>query len=73
MRLIALDTLGRELREVPAAAGIDGVRTIVAQELAAFLAARRSQSVTPTVVALRTMATGVVQADWHGWSAGCRF
>ena len=30
------------------------MRTIVAQELAAFLAARRSQSVTPTVVALRT-------------------
>ena len=63
VRLIALDTLGRELREVPAAAGIDGVRTIVAEELAAFLAARRSQSVTPTVVALRSMATGVVQAE----------
>ncbi len=63
VRLVALDTLGRELREVPAAAGIEGVRTIVAQELAAFLAARRSQSVTPTVVALRSMATGVVQAE----------
>jgi glutamyl-tRNA reductase len=63
VRLIALDTLGRELREVPAAAGIDDVRTIVAEELAAFLTARRSQSVTPTVVALRSMATGVVQAE----------
>ena len=63
VRLIALDTLGEELQQVPAAAGIEGVRTIVAEELAAFLAARRSQSVTPTVVALRSMATGVVQAE----------
>ena len=39
------------------------MRTIVAEELAAFLLARRSQSVTPTVVALRTMATGVVQSE----------
>ena len=37
--------------------------TIVAQELAAFLAARSLKSVTPTVVALRTMATGVVEAE----------
>jgi len=63
VRLIALDTLGEELRDVPAAAGIEGVRTIVAEELASFLTARNSQSVTPTVVALRTMATGVVQAE----------
>jgi glutamyl-tRNA reductase len=63
VRLVALDTLGEELDRVPEAAGIADVRTIVAGELAAFLAARRSQSVTPTVVALRTMATGVVQAE----------
>ena len=63
VRLIALDTLGEELQQVPVSAGIEGVRLIVAQELAAFLSARRSQSVTPTVVALRTMATGVVQAE----------
>ncbi len=63
VRLIALDTLGEELRRVPAAAGIEDVRTIVSEELASFLVARRSQSVTPTVVALRSMATGVVQAE----------
>ena len=63
VRLVALDTLGEELQDVPAAAGIEGVRTIVAEELAAFLAVRRSQSVTPTVVALRSMATGVVQSE----------
>ena len=36
---------------------------IVAEEVTAFLAARRSSAVTPTVVALRTMATGVVDAE----------
>jgi glutamyl-tRNA reductase len=63
VRLVALDTLGEELQQVPAASGIQGVRTIVAEELAAFLAVRRSQSVTPTVVALRSMATSVVQSE----------
>ncbi len=63
VRLIALDTLAAELEDAPGAGDVEGVRTIVAQELSAFLAARRSQSVTPTVVALRTMATGVVEAE----------
>jgi glutamyl-tRNA reductase len=63
VRLIALETLAAELEDAPGGADIDGVRTIVGQELAAFLAARTSQSVTPTVVALRTMATGVVEAE----------
>ena len=39
------------------------VREIVTQEVTAFLAARRSATVTPTVVALRTMATGIVDAE----------
>ncbi len=63
VRLIALETLAAELEAEPGGADIDGVRTIVGQELAAFLAARTSKSVTPTVVALRTMATGVVEAE----------
>ena len=63
VRLIALETLAAELEDAPGGADVAGVRTIVAQELAAFLTARRSQSVTPTVVALRTMATGVVEAE----------
>jgi glutamyl-tRNA reductase len=63
VRLIALDTLAVELEAAPGGADVEGVRDIVAQELAAFLTARRSQSVTPTVVALRTMATGVVEAE----------
>lgn len=63
VELIALDTLAAELEDAPGGADVDGVRSIVSQELAAFLTARRSQSVTPTVVALRTMATGVVDAE----------
>jgi glutamyl-tRNA reductase len=42
---------------------IAAVREIVAQEITAFLAARSSATVTPTVVALRTMATGIVEAE----------
>ncbi len=63
VRLIALDTLAAELEDTPGGTDVEGVRTIVAQELSAFLTARRSQSVTPTVVALRTMATGVVESE----------
>ncbi len=63
VRLIALDTLAAELEQAVGVGDVDGVRQIVAQELSAFLAARSIRSVTPTVVALRTMATGVVQAE----------
>jgi glutamyl-tRNA reductase len=63
VRLIALDTLAAELEQTPGTGDVDGVRDIVAQEIAAFLTARSLKSVTPTVVALRTMATGVVEAE----------
>jgi glutamyl-tRNA reductase len=61
--LINLVSLSEELRDTEAEVAVSGVRAIVAQELAAFLAARRAASVTPTVVALRSMATGVVDAE----------
>jgi glutamyl-tRNA reductase len=48
---------------------IAAVREIVAQEITAFLAARSSATVTPTVVALRTMATGIVEAEMERLSA----
>jgi len=44
---------------------VAAVRAIVAQEVTAFLAARSSATVTPTVVALRTMATGIVETEMH--------
>ena len=61
--LINLAGLADELRGLEATSGVDDVRTIVGQEIAAFLAVRRQASVTPTVVALRSMATSVVDAE----------
>ena len=63
VELVNLTGLAEELRGLEAAAGVDDVRTIVGQEIAAFLAVRRQASVTPTVVALRSMATAVVDAE----------
>lgn len=61
--LVNLAGLADELRGLEATAGVDDVRTIVGQEITAFLAVRRQASVTPTVVALRSMATAVVDAE----------
>ena len=63
VRLIGLATLAEGINEGEGAVNVAAVRAIVAQEVKAFLAARRSASVTPTVVALRTMATGVVETE----------
>jgi glutamyl-tRNA reductase len=61
--LIGLARLAEEVNEGEGAVDVAAVRDIVSQEIAAFLAARSSASVTPTVVALRTMATGVVDTE----------
>ena len=61
--LIGLARLAEELHDSETAADVAAVKAIVAEEIKAFLAARRSASVTPTVVALRTMATAVVEAE----------
>lgn len=61
--LVGLATLAEELQGSDAARDVEDVRSIVAQEIAAFVSARRQASVTPTVVALRTMATSVVDAE----------
>jgi glutamyl-tRNA reductase len=63
IKLIDLAVLAADLEGSGERAEVAAVRDIVAEELSAFLAARRSASVTPTVVALRTMATGVVEAE----------
>ncbi|MGW0825584.1 glutamyl-tRNA reductase [Streptomyces sp. NPDC002845] len=47
----------------PMAADVDMVRQIVSQEVAAFGAAQRAAHITPTVVALRTMAADVVASE----------
>jgi glutamyl-tRNA reductase len=60
LRRLAEELSGADAEQV---ADVLAVRRIVAEEIQAFLDARRVASVTPTVVALRTMATGVVDAE----------
>lgn len=45
------------------AGDVQQVRAIVDDEVRSFLAAKQASRVTPTVVALRTMATGIVDAE----------
>jgi len=61
--LVGLAQLAEVLHQSETGAEVLEVRRIVAEEVTAFLAARRQASVTPTVVALRSMATSVVDAE----------
>ena len=63
VHVINLADLADELHESDAGREVLEVRRIVGEEVAAFLAARRQASVAPTVVALRSMATSVVDAE----------
>ena len=67
--LIGLADLAEQLRDTDAGREVEGVRRIVGEEITAFLAARRQASVTPTVVALRTMATDLVDAEMERLTA----
>ncbi len=61
--LVTLADLAGELRDSAAGVEVEAVRGIVTGEVEAFVAARRQAGMTPTVVALRTMATGVVESE----------
>jgi glutamyl-tRNA reductase len=61
--LVGIETLVRALADSPVAADAEQVREIVADEVAAFRASRAAARVTPTVVALRSMATDVVAGE----------
>ena len=61
--LVTLADLGEVLRTSEAGREVDAVRTIVTGEVEAFVSARRTAGMTPTVVALRSMATGVVDSE----------
>ena len=63
VQLLDLARLAGTVNEGEGAADVSAVRDIVAQEITSFLAARSAATVTPTVVALRTMATGIVDAE----------
>lgn len=61
--VLGLAELADDLHATDAGREVLEVRRIVGQEVSAFLSARRQASVTPTVVALRSMATSVVDAE----------
>ncbi len=67
--LIDLARLAEVVNHSEGATDVAAVRGIVAEEIIAFLAARSSATVTPTVVALRSMATGIVDAEMGRLSA----
>ncbi|MEV7076859.1 glutamyl-tRNA reductase [Streptomyces sp. NPDC093990] len=63
VRLVDIESLAEASADAPMAADVDQVRRIVADEVAAFGAALRAAHITPTVVALRTMAADVVASE----------
>lgn len=63
VRLIDLADLAAALHGGESGGEVGEVRRIVGEEVTSFLAARRQASVAPTVVALRSMATSVVDAE----------
>lgn len=60
VRLVDIESLAEASADAPMAADVDQVRRIVADEVTAFSAAQRAAHITPTVVALRTMAADLV-------------
>ncbi|GHC70214.1 glutamyl-tRNA reductase [Streptomyces violaceochromogenes] len=63
VRLVDIESLADASAGAPMAADVDQVRRIVSDEVAAFGAALRAAHITPTVVALRTMAADVVAGE----------
>ncbi|GLF99513.1 glutamyl-tRNA reductase [Streptomyces yaizuensis] len=63
VRLVDIESLADASADAPMAADVDQVRRIVSDEVAAFGAAQRAARITPTVVALRTMAADVVAGE----------
>ncbi|MEV0279382.1 glutamyl-tRNA reductase [Streptomyces sp. NPDC050610] len=63
VRLVDIESLAEASADAPMAADVDRVRAIVADEVEAFGAAQRAAHITPTVVALRTMAADLVASE----------
>jgi glutamyl-tRNA reductase len=61
--LIDLEVLSELTENAELAADVQQVRSIVEDEVRMFLVAKAASHITPTVVALRTMATDVVEAE----------
>ncbi|MGA8994120.1 MAG: glutamyl-tRNA reductase [Nocardioidaceae bacterium] len=69
VELLDLARLAEEVNQGENATDVGSVREIVAQEVVSFLAARSAATVKPTVVALRTMATGIVETEMRRLAA----
>ena len=69
--LLDLARLAAVVHEGDGGADVAAVREIVTQEITAFLAARASATVTPTVVALRTWPPASWTPRCSGWPPGC--
>ena len=63
IELVNLERLVAEQSDSGPGAEVEFARDLVRQEVANFLGVRRSAQVAPTVVALRSMASGVVAAE----------
>src|SRR5215203_3501777 len=63
IELVNLERLVAEQGDSGPGADVEFARDLVRQEVANFLGVRRSAQVAPTVVALRSMASGVVAAE----------
>ncbi|MDF4254145.1 glutamyl-tRNA reductase [Streptomyces sp. WMMB303] len=63
VRLVDIESLADAEANAPMAGDVEAVRSIVGEEVAAFGAAQRAATITPTVVALRAMAADVVAGE----------
>jgi glutamyl-tRNA reductase len=63
VHVVDLEALGRGMPDGSGGEHVEQARAIVSQEVADYLTARRAESVAPTVVALRTRAREVVEAE----------
>ncbi|KRV50920.1 glutamyl-tRNA reductase [Wenjunlia vitaminophila] len=63
VHLVDLELLSEAESLDPGAGDVDQVRRIVSAEVAAFSADQRAERITPTVIALRTMAADVVSTE----------
>lgn len=61
--LIGLSDIAESVHNDIVRSDVEAVKAIVAEEVAAYVAAREAARVTPTLIALRTMATGVVATE----------
>jgi len=63
LTLVGIEDLGEVLRDHQTALDVEDVRHIVADEVASYVGAQRAAQVAPVVVALRSRAAEVVDAE----------